>query len=65
MLVSGGDWFPVPTEAQLVGATCGGSMLRPGWIGVGLKLELRHLDRRITTTLVAELTVEPSPLEAI
>jgi hypothetical protein len=65
MLVSGGDWFPVPTEAQLVGATCGGSMLRPGWIGVGLKLELRHMDRRITTTLVAELTVEPSPLEAI
>jgi hypothetical protein len=40
-------------------------MLKPGWIGVGLKLELRHMDRRITTTLVAELTVEPSPLEAI
>jgi len=65
MLVSGGDWFPVPTEARLVGATCGGSMLKPGWIGVGLKLELRHMDRRITTSLVAELTVEPSPVDAI
>jgi hypothetical protein len=65
MLVSGGDWFPVPTEAHLVGATCGGSMLKPGWIGVGLKLELRHMDRRITTSLVAEVTVEPSPLDAI
>jgi len=65
MLVSGGDWFPVPTEAQLVGATCGGSMLKPGWIGVGLKLELRHRDRRITTSPVAALTVEPSPLDAI
>src|SRR5688572_21984864 len=29
VLVSGGDWFPVPTEAQLVGATGGGSMLKP------------------------------------
>ena len=31
VLISGGDWFPVPTEVQLVGATCGGSMLKPGW----------------------------------
>jgi hypothetical protein len=65
VLVSGGDWFPVPTQAQLVGATCGGSMLKPGWISVGLKVELREMDRRITTTLVEEVTVEPSPLDAI
>ena len=32
VLVSGGDWFSEPTEAQLVGATGGGSMLKPGWI---------------------------------
>jgi len=65
MLVSGGEWFPVQTEVQLVGATCGGSMLKPGWISVGLKVELRRMNRRITTSLVEEVTVEPSPLDAI
>jgi hypothetical protein len=65
VLVSGGDWFPVPTEAQLVGATCGGSMLKPGWIGVGLKVELRHMNERITTSLVDAVTVERFPLDAI
>jgi hypothetical protein len=65
MLVSGGDWFPVPTEAQLVGATGGGSMLKPGWIGVGLKVELRQMDQRITTSLVDAVTIERFPLDAI
>ena len=65
VLISGGDWFPVPTEVQLVGATGGGSMLKPGWIGVGLKVELRHMNQRITTSLVDAVTVEWSPLDAI
>ena len=65
VLVNGGDWFPEPTEAQLVGATGGGSMLKPGWIGVGLRMELRHMDRPITTSLVDAVTVEWSPLDAI
>jgi hypothetical protein len=64
VLVSGGDSFPVPTEVQLVGSTCGGSMLKPGWIGVGLKVELRRMNRRITTSFVNEVTVEWSPLDA-
>jgi hypothetical protein len=65
VVVSGGDWFPTPTKAQLVGATGGGSMLKPGWIGVGLKMELRHMNERITTSLVDAVTVERSPLDAI
>ena len=65
VLVSGGDWFPEPTEAQLVGATGGGSMLKPGWIGVGLRVELRHMNQPITTSLVDAVTVEWSPLDAI
>lgn len=65
MLVSGGDWFPVPTEAQLVGSTGGGSMLKPGWIGVGLKVEFLRMNRRITTSLIDAVTVERSPLDAI
>ena len=65
MLISGGDWFPVPTKAQLVGSTFGGSMLKAGWIGFGLKMELRHMNERITTSVVDALTVERSPLDAI
>ena len=65
VLVSGGDWFPEPTEAQLVGATGGGSMLKPGWIGVGLRMEFRHINQPITTSLVDAITIEWSPLDAI
>jgi hypothetical protein len=65
MLVSGGDWFPVPTDARLVGATCGGSMLKPGWIGVGLNVEFMRTNQRLTTSRVDAVTIERSPLDAI
>ena len=65
VLVSGGNWFPVPTEALLVGATGGGSMLKPGWITVGLKVEFLRMNLPITTSLVDEVTVERFPLDAI
>jgi hypothetical protein len=64
-LVSGGDWFPEPTEAQLVGATGSGSMLKPGWIGVGLRMEFRHMNQPIRTSRVNAVTIESSPLDAI
>ena len=66
VLISGGDRFPVPTEAQLVGATGGGSMLKPGWIGVGLRVELRQqarADNDVTSS--TPLTIERSPHDAI
>jgi len=65
VLVSGGHWFPEPTEARVVGATGGGSMLKPGWIGAGLRLELRNMNRPITTSTVDAVTIEWSPLDAI
>ena len=65
VFVSGGDWCLVPTEAQFVGATGGGSMLKPRWIGVGLRVELRHMNQLITTSRVNAVVVERSPLDAI
>ena len=65
MLVSGVDWFPVPTEARLVGATGCGSMLKPGWIGVGLRMELQLMNQPITTSLVDTVTIEPYPHDGI
>jgi hypothetical protein len=58
VLISGGGWCPLPTEAQLVGATGGGSMLKPGWIGVALRVELQQLNQRITTSVVDAITIE-------
>ena len=57
--------FLEPTDARLVGATGGGSMLKPGWIGVGLKVELRQLRERTTTSVVNAIAIERSPHDAI
>ena len=65
VLISGGDRFLEPTDARLVGATGGGSMLKPGWIGVGLKVELRQLRERTTTSVVNAIAIERSPHDAI
>src|SRR5262245_36229398 len=38
VLVKGGTPFPELTEARVDGATQGGSSIRTGWVGVGLRL---------------------------
>jgi hypothetical protein len=60
-LVTGAVWFPEPTEVRLVGATAGGSMLKTGWIGIGLKLEMSVGRQRITTSRVRSVTVLSVP----
>ena len=39
-IVQGGKFFPEPTEAGFGGSTWGGSMLKLGWIGHQMCLEL-------------------------
>jgi hypothetical protein len=60
-LVTGGASFPEPTEVRLAGATAGGSMLKTGWIGIGLKLEMSVGRRRITTSRVVSVAVLSVP----
>ena len=55
-----GGVFPEPTQVRLCGATAGGSALRVGWIVVGLRMEFLVGSRRITTTPVRTLTIEPA-----
>jgi hypothetical protein len=57
VVVTGGRFFPLPREAQLVGATLGGSAVKLGWIGCGFCLELLHGGERIVTTRVREIRV--------
>ena len=58
VLVQGGSFFPEPTPAWLDGASAGGSLLRRGWIGVGLLMEFRVAGQRIITSRVLAITTE-------
>jgi hypothetical protein len=55
VVVTGGRYFPLPGEAQLVGSTLGGSAVKLGWIGCGFCLELLQDGHRIVTTRVREI----------
>jgi hypothetical protein len=62
-VVCGGAVFPEPCEIRIEGATAGGSALKMGWIGVGLRLELAIGRRKISTSRVCSITIDalPSP----
>ncbi len=55
VLVLGGSFFPVWSEAQLAGSTLGASFLRMGWVGCGFCMEFLHQGQRIVTTPVREI----------
>jgi hypothetical protein len=57
-LVEGGRFFVEPTEATVVGSTFGGCMLKMGWIGIGLRLEILLNGQPIITSPVQALQVE-------
>jgi hypothetical protein len=59
VLVRGGNLFTDATPAVLQGATAGGNLVKTGWIGVGLHMELWVGRRRIITSRVRSVTVEP------
>jgi len=52
VLIEGGAFFPVLAEATIGGASCGGSMLKVGWIIQGFCLEVFYPGGRIVTTSV-------------
>ena len=62
VLVLGGAFVPVWTEAHLAGSTLGGSFLKVGWVGCGFCMEFLHEGQRIVTTRAREIRrVEPDP----
>ena len=61
VLVQDEKFFPLPFEAQLCGASFGGSFLKQQWIGIGMRMEL-HCERgHIVTTPVVSVEVEEEP----
>jgi len=64
-MVTGGRLFPEATEMRVEGATGGGTAIRPGWIGVGLRLEMSNVSNRVTTSVVESVTTDPPPASRI
>lgn len=59
-MVQGGRHFRQMTRARIDGSTFGGSLLKIGWIGVGLFVELSVRGKRIVTSPVRSINVEDS-----
>jgi hypothetical protein len=59
-LVRGGSYFDDQAEARIEGSTLGGTMLRLGWIGLGLSMELSVDGRRLGTSRVQSISLSTS-----
>jgi hypothetical protein len=53
--VQGGAFFEAPTAAFIDGSGFGGSLIRIGWVGIGLRMEIRAGERRIITSPVRSI----------
>jgi hypothetical protein len=62
-LVQGGKYLTEPVEATVSGSTFGGCMLKMGWLGIGLRIEININGQRLETSPVQELRVEHDSLE--
>jgi hypothetical protein len=58
--IQGGAFFRDPAAAYLDGASIGGRCIRQGWIGVGLRIEMRSGSQRIITSPVRAIITLPA-----
>ena len=56
--VRGGSYFPRPTAALLEGSSFGGSLLKQGWIGPGLRMEICSDGLRVVTSRVQSIELQ-------
>jgi len=61
VLVQGGLAFPDATIGHLNGSGFGGNLLKLGWIGVGLRMEISSDRKRFVTSRVRAITSECNP----
>src|SRR6186997_2547113 len=62
VLVEGGEFFPSLTPAHFSGASVGGSFLKVGWIGIGLRMEI--LSTAAASSRLPSATSRPRALAA-
>ncbi len=63
-LVRGGEYFAEPVEATVSGSTFGVCMLKMGWLGVGLRMEIYANGQRTVTSPVQSLSVKSVDFDA-
>lgn len=61
VLVQGGPCFPDRTIGQLNGSGFGGNLLKLGWIGVGLRMDISSDGKRFVTSAVRAIEPEWNP----
>ena len=61
VLVQGGPFFPDVRLGHLHGSGFGGNLLKLGWIGVGLRMEIAVDGKRFVTSVVRAITTESDP----
>lgn len=58
VLVQGGTRFDTEAVARIDGSTAGGSLMKVGWIGLGLRLELSTGQHRTVTSSVQSIEIQ-------
>lgn len=61
-LIQGGPYFREETPVRIEGSALTGSLLKSGWIGIGLFIEISARDQRIVTSRVRSIVVDPDPV---
>lgn len=51
------EYMPPDTEVRINGCTFGGSMLKMGYLGVGMHMEFVYGDKVVTTTSIQSLVI--------
>ena len=62
--IQGGPYFQEETDVRIEGSALAGSLLKVGWIAVGLFMEVTSDDKRVVTSRVRSIVVEPGPVAA-
>ena len=63
--IQGGPLFPEWTKVRLAGSTAGGSAVKLGWIGIGLRMEMTIDRRKIVTSPVQSIAIDTSPVPLV
>ena len=58
-LIQGGPYFREEMSVRIEGSALTGSLLKSGWLGVGLFMEISAGHQRIVTSRVRSIVVEP------
>lgn len=56
-LVQGGPYFHEEAKVRINGSVLGGTLLKSGWIGLGMCVEISDGSQRISTSRVRSITI--------